>query len=136
METFRPNLVSPVAPISRYWSKFRLVYFQFLVKFLLYKNFHNFKTSNNIDMKLEPVNKLNRNTTTSKEIWRWRRVGKLWRRCHFFRFGQFGIIRKPKIRTHRLFLKFSLITTFCATKTENRTKISLTQPSYYCQGIS
>ena len=52
-----------LAPVSRYWPKLRRVYFPF-------PDFcHNSRTSNDIDMKLGPVTKLDkRNTATSKKM--------------------------------------------------------------------
>ena len=88
-------------------------------------------------MKLEPVNKLNTNTTTSKET---DDDVVLANYDVVVIFSDFWPIwNNPEAKNpnpQSLFFKFSLITTFYATKTENRTKISLTQPSYYCQGIS
>ena len=46
---------------------------------LINENCHKFRTSNDIDMKLGWVTKLDkRNTTTSEKIWQWRHIGKLW----------------------------------------------------------
>ena len=47
-------------------------------------------------------------------------------------FGQFGAVQKPDSR-HRVWkVMFSVIVTFCLTKTENKTKKPLTQLSHYC----
>ena len=71
-------------------------------------------------MKFEPVTKINkRNTATSKKF----SDGVIPASCDvivtFPIYGQFGAIRKPKV-------------IFYITKTESRTKKSLTQLSYYC----
>ena len=45
-------------------------------------------------------------------------------------FGQFGTGRIPNTESAKVM--FSVKVTFCLTKMENRTKISLTQLSHYC----
>ena len=84
-------------------------------------------------MKLRPVTKLDkRNKTTSKKF----DDDVMSASCDiivlFPIYGQFGTIRKPDFGriVHKLI--FLLIVTFYLTKTENRTKISLTQLSHYC----
>ena len=58
--------------------------FRVLVKFLINKNCHSFRISNDIGTKLGPVTEFDRKkTTASKKIWRWRCVGKLWRHFHY-----------------------------------------------------
>ena len=49
----------------------------------------------------------------------------------FFIYGQFGAIRKPDSERIVYKLIFPLTVTFYLTKTENRTKMSLTQFSNY-----
>ena len=65
LETFVPNLVSITRPVSdRGISDFRISG-QSLIK----ENCHNSRTSDNIDMKLGPVIKIDkRNRTTSKKL--------------------------------------------------------------------
>ena len=46
------------------------------------ENCHNCRTSDDIDMKLEPVTELDKNNDV-KKIWRRRHVKKLWCHCHF-----------------------------------------------------
>ena len=91
---------------------------------LIKENCHNSRTSNDIDTKLGPVTKLDKkNTTMSKKI-----VTSL----PFFRstvnLEQFGSRIPDACSVKRL---FSLTVTFYLTKTENRTKKSLTELSYY-----
>ena len=49
-------------------------------------------------------------------------------------FGQFGAVWRPdsRHRAESAEVMFSVTVTFCLTKTENRTKKSLTQLSHYC----
>ena len=69
-----------------------------------------------------------------KKIWRRRPVSKLRSHCYFFQFmddlEQSGS-RIPDAWS--INLTFAFITTFYLTKAETRTKISLTQLSYYCE---
>ena len=75
---------------------------------LIKKFCHNSRTSDDIDMKFGPVTKLDkRNKTTSKKS------------------GD----RIPDTESEKVM--FSVIVTFCLTKTENRTKKSQTQLSHY-----
>ena len=80
-------------------------------------------------MKLGPVTKLDkRNKTTSKKF----DVDVMSKNCDvivtFRIFGQSGAVRRPESVKDM----FSVIVTFCLTKTENRTKKSQTQLSHYC----
>ena len=94
---------------------------------------HNSRTSDDIDMKLGPVTKLNkRNKTTSKNLM----MTSFWEVATSLSFFGFlanleqsgGLI--PDTESAKVI--FSVIVTFCLTKTENRTKKSLTQLSNYC----
>ena len=80
-------------------------------------------------MKLRPVAKPdNRNKTTSKKVdMTSSHVGKLSRHCHFLEQsgGRISDTDSAKVT-------FSVIVTLSLTKTENRTKRSLTQLSHYC----
>ena len=77
-------------------------------------------------MKLGPVTKLDkRNKTTSKKI----DIDVI---VIFRIFGQFGAVRRPDSGTESAKVMLLVIGTFCLTKTENRTKKSLTQLSRYC----
>ena len=98
---------------------------------LIKENYHNFRTGDDIDMKLGPITKLNkRNKITSKKIWRWRHVGKLWRHCHYSGFWSIWRGRIPDTESEKVM--FSVIANVFLTKTENRTKKSLTKLSHYC----
>ena len=84
-------------------------------------------------MKLGPVTKLDKkNKTTSKEFYN----DVISRNCDviaiFPLYGQFGAIQKPDSGRITVKLMFSLTITFYLTKTENSTKKSPTQLSYYC----
>ena len=84
------------APVFRYWVKLRPGYFWISGQSLIKRNCHNSWTSDDIDIKLEPITKLDkRNKTTSKKSWRLRHIEKFWRHCHFSMYGQFGAICKP-----------------------------------------
>ena len=84
-------------------------------------------------MKIGPVNKLDkRNKKTSKKL-TLTSCRKIVKSLSFFGFlanlEQSGD-RNPDTESAKFML--SVIVTFCLTKTENRTKNSLTQPSHYC----
>ena len=93
---------------------------------LIKGNCHKSRTSDDIDMKLEPVTKLDKKSNI-KINWRWRHFGKLWRHLLFFQFTtnlvQSGS-RIPDAQSVKII--FSLIVAFYLRKTENRTKKSLT----------
>ena len=84
LETFMPNLVTPTRPSLQILHKTltkACPISGFLVESLINKICHNFKTSNEIRMKLELVTKRDKKkTTTLKRNWRWHLVKKLW--CH------------------------------------------------------
>ena len=89
-------------------------------------------TSDDIDIKLEPVTKLDRrNKTTSKEfdddVFQ-----QIVTSLPFFQFmANLEQSKSPIPDTEPVKLTFSLIVTFYLTKTENRSKKSLTQLSHY-----
>ena len=100
---------------------------------LIKENCYNSRTSDDIDMKLGPVTKLDkRNKTTSKNL-TLTSCRKIVTSLSFFGFlanlEQSGG-RIPDTESAKVM--FSVIVTFCLTKTENRTKKSLTQLSHYC----
>ena len=100
---------------------------------LIKENCHNFRTSDNTDMKLGPVTKLDkRDKKTSKNV-ALTSFRKIMRSLSFFGFlvnlEQSGG-RIPDTESAKVM--FSVIVTFCLTKTENRTKKCLTQLSHYC----
>ena len=84
-------------------------------------------------MKLGPVTKLDkRNKIISKNIV----VEVMLENCDviviFLTFGQFEAVQRPDSGQRVRKFMFSVIVAFCLTKTENRTKKSLTQLSHYC----
>ena len=91
--------------------------FQISGQFLIKGNYHNSRASDDIDMKLGSVTKLdNRNKTTpghigtSGHIWRWGHIRKFWR--HYY-FSNLRLIRsnpEAGFRTHSL-KNFYLIVT-------------------------
>ena len=119
LETFVPNLVSITRPVSdRGISDFRISG-QSLIK----ENCHNSRTSDNIDMKLGPVIKLDkRNRTTSKKL-TMKSCQKIVMSLSFSGFlanleqsaGQIPDIESAKVM-------FSVVITFCLKENENRTK--------------
>ena len=83
-------------------------------------------------MKRGPVTKTDKkNKTPSKSF----HFGVISENCDvtvIFRiFGKSGVVRRPD-SGHRVNVMLSVTATFCLTKTENRTKKSLTQLSHYC----
>ena len=118
-----PNLVSLNHPSLQILEKTQptvISLFGFLVKSLINKNCHNSRTSNDADMKLGPLTKIDKkNTVTSRKIYE-----NLVSEPRFLvNLEQSGTeIRDPS----PINLKLSLITTFYLTKTGNRTKKSLT----------
>ena len=94
------------------------------------ENCHNSRTSDDIDMKLGPVTKLDkRNKTTSKKI----DVDVMSENCDvivIFRIFEQSRNRIPD--TESAEVMFSVKVTSCLTKNEKRTKKSLTQLSQYC----
>ena len=93
----------------------------------LISGFHNSGASDDIDMKLGPVTKLdNRNKTTLKNL-TLTSCRKILTSLSFFRF--FANLEQSGGRipdTESAKFMFSLIATFCFTKTKNRTKKSQT----------
>ena len=71
-ETFMPNLVSINCPsLPRYWAKLRRGCFHFQIsgQSLIKENCYNSRTTDDIDIKLRPVTKIDkRNKTTSKKF--------------------------------------------------------------------
>ena len=62
LETFVPTLVSLTHPRPRYWAKLKRGYFLFRIsgQSLIKENCHNSRKSDDIDMKLGPVTKLDK----------------------------------------------------------------------------
>ena len=107
--------------------------FRISAQSLIKENSHNSGTSDDIDMKLGVVTKIDkRNQTTLKKI-ELTSCRKIVTSLSFFGFSanleQSGG-RIPDTESAKVM--FSVIVTFCLTKTENRTKKPLTQLSHYC----
>ena len=112
-------------------------YFRISAQSLLKENCHNSRTSDDIDMKLGPLTKIDkRNKATSKKKQkkkrRWHNARKLWRNCHFSDLWPIWSNPEAGFRTDSKKLIFSLNLTFYLTKAENRTKKLKTQLSHYC----
>ena len=88
---------------------------------LIKENYQNFRTSDDIGMKLGTVTK-----------W-WRHVGKFWHHYHFLDLWPIWSNPEARFLEHSLTkFTFSLTVTIYLTKTENGIKKSLTQLSHYC----
>ena len=130
-----PRLVSLTCPNLQILGKTQTVVFPvsvFLIISLKNKNSHNSRTSKDIDVKLGLVTKRDeRNTTTSKyfdeDI-----VSANYDVIVVFPFyGWFGVIRNPDSKRIVYNFYVFLIRAFHLTKTEDRTKKSVTQLWYY-----
>ena len=84
-------------------------------------------------MKVRPETKLDKRNKTTSKMLTWESYRKIMTSLSFFGFlanlEQSGG-RIPDTESAKVM--FSVIVTFCLTKTENRTKKSLTQLSHYC----
>ena len=100
---------------------------------LIKENCHNSRTSDNVEMKLRPVTKLDRrNKTTSKKMMM-TSCQKIVMSLLVFRYlANLEQSRGLLPDTQSTKVLFSVLVTFCLTKTESRTKKSLTQLSHYC----
>ena len=126
-----PNL--PQSPDTGQNSDGGISDFRMSGQSLINENCRNSRTSYDIDMKLGPVTKMDkRNMTTSKKP----DVDVMSVNCNvavFFPiYGQFAAIRKPHSGGMVYKTYISINKTLCPTKTENKTKKSLAQLSYYC----
>ena len=127
---FAPNLVFlAFPPASRYWAKVRRgLSGQSLIK----SNCHNSCTSDDIDMKLGPVTKIDmRNKKTLKSL----DDEVIWGSFDFIVifpiYSQFGAIWKPDSRCIVYKTYIVINSNLLSYKTENK-KVSLTQLSTYC----
>ena len=125
----------PQSPdIGRNWDR-GISDFRISGQSFLKENWHNSRTRNDIDMKLGPVTKLEkRNKTMSKNL----TVRSCWQMVTSLSFFQF-MANMEQSRSwiqdaQSVKLTFSLTVIFYLTKTENRTKKSLSQLSYSCFG--
>ena len=97
------------------------------------KNYHNSRTSHDTDLKLGPVTKVDkRNMARSKKLY----DDNISANYGVIVFFQFMANLKPSrnriLEVWSIKYKFLLKVTFHLTKSENRTKKSLTHFSYYC----
>ena len=92
---------------------------------LIKGNYPNSRASDDIDMKLGTVSKLDKRNKTTLKRFENDVMSKNYDVITIFLiYDQFGLIRKPDSRR--------IVGNFYLTKTENRTKKSLTQLSHYC----
>ena len=101
-------------------------------QFKIKENCYNSRTSDDIDMKLGPITKLDkRNKTTSKNL-TMTSCRKTVTSLSFFGFlAKLEQSGSQILDTESAEFMFSVTVTFCLTKTENITKKSLTQLSHY-----
>ena len=100
---------------------------------LIKENCHNSRTSDDIDMKLGTVTKLDKRNKKRQKTLTLTSYREIMTSLSFF--GFLAILEQSGSRipdTESAKVMFSVIGTFCLTKTENRTKKSLTQLSHYC----
>ena len=131
-----PSLVSKTCPQSSDTgqnSDGEISDFRISVQSFIKEKFHNCRTSHDIDMKLGSVTKLDkRHKKTSRKV----DVDVMSENCDVIVI--FGFLANLKqsggwiLNTESAKVTFSVIVIFCLTKTENRTKKSLTQLSLYC----
>ena len=100
---------------------------------LIEENCHNSRASDDIDMKLEPVSKLDKkNKTTQKKIDN-DVMSKIVTSSPFFAFlSNLEQSGGRILDTEGAKVLFSVIVTISLTKTQNRTEKSPTQVSHYC----
>ena len=83
LETFVPSLTSLTCSSLQILGKTQTGVFPISGQTLIKINCHNSRTSDDIDMKLEPITKLDKRNKNYWKNWRRRHVGKWWRNCHF-----------------------------------------------------
>ena len=125
-----------LAPVSRYWTKlWRFFFFDFRIsgESLITRDYHNSRSSDDIDMKLGSVTKFHKRKETKSKKFDDNFMSEIVKSLSFFQFTanleQSGS-RIPDAYLVKLI--FWLIITFYLSKTESRTKKSLTQLSHYC----
>ena len=124
----------PQSPDIRQNLDGRTSEFKISGQFLIKENCQNSGTSNDIDMKAGPETKLDKGNKTTLDK---TDDDVMSANCDVIvlcpSYSQFRAIWKPDSgRIVYIKLTFSLIVTFYLTKTENRTKKSITQLSGYC----
>ena len=106
--------------------------FQISGQSLIKENCHNSKTSDDIDMKVRPVTKFDKRNKTISKMWTLESYRKIMTSLIFFLF--LGNLEQPGGRipdTESAKVMFSVIGIFFLTITQNRTKKSPTELSYY-----
>ena len=129
-----PNLVFLNSPVSRCWVKLRRGISDFWIsgESFVKENCHNSKISDDINMKLGSVTELGKANKKLSKRYNDVVLANYNVIFIFTIYSQFGAIRKPDSGRISVQLTFSLTITFYLTKTENRTKTSLTQLPHYC----
>ena len=89
---------------------------------LINENCHNSRTSNDIDMKIGAITKIDKENTVTLKILTMTSFGKLWRHLYFSDFWPTWAIQSRILDAWFVKLTFSLIVTFYLTKTDSRTK--------------
>ena len=136
LQPFMPILVSLTCPSLQILDKTQvggISDIQISGQSIIKENYHNSRTSNDIDMKLGPVTKrVERNMTTSKKLTRMS-CRKIVMPLLFLLFMANLEQSAKRIRNAwSVKLTFSLVVIFFLTKTEIRTKNFLTQLAYHC----
>ena len=89
-------------------------------RFWVQENCHNSRTSNDIDMNLGPVTKIDKRNKTKSKNWQRRHVRNLLYHCLFS--NLWPLWNNPEVSFRMPSFIFSLIGTLYLTKTENRVK--------------
>ena len=122
-----------LAQVPRYWAKLRRRNSDFWIfgQSLIKENYHNSRTSDDIDMKHGPLTKIGKNKRTSKKMMM-TSCQQMVTSLPFFQFiANLELYGSQILGAQSMKLTFSSKVTFYVTKTENRTKKSITQLSHY-----
>ena len=96
LETFVPSLISLIRPSLHILGKTHTGLFSISGQSLINENWHNSRTSNDIDMKLGPVTKLDKKkATASKKVYGDVMSANCDAIIIFSMYDEFGAIRKP-----------------------------------------
>ena len=118
-ETSVPNLIFLTCPSLQILGITQTGVF-LISRFWVQENCHNSKTSNDIDMNLGPVTKIDKRNKIKSKNWQRRHVRSLLYHCHFSNLG--SLWNNPEVSFRMPSFIFSLIGTLYLTKTENRVK--------------
>ena len=123
IETFFPNLASLTRPSLQILDKTQAGYFQFPDFWSILYNCHNSKTSRDIDMKLGPVTKLDKRTTTTSKNLTMMSFQQIVTIFSFLQFmAKLQSSRSQILDAWSIKLIFSLIISFYLTKSETELK--------------